>query len=101
MATATAGPAELQLIGDYIGRRYATFTNDLFVKGYFTLSGRVAVDVPLSEGFIARKLTVSLNVTNISNKRAESTLSIGAAFGTYNFFPVAPRQYFGAVSIGF
>ena len=101
VATFSAEPFELQLVGDYIGRRFATFTNDLKVDGYFTMSGRAAVDVPLPERFFARRLTVSLNVTNITNKRAASTLSIGAASGTYNFFPVAPRQYFGTVSVGF
>ncbi|WP_254604879.1 TonB-dependent receptor [Sphingomonas bacterium] len=101
VATLDAGPLDLQLVGDYIGRRYATYTNDLSVKGYFTLSGRVAVDVPLPSGIYAKKVTVSLNVTNITGKQAASTLSIGAATGTYNFFPVAPRQYFGTVSVGF
>ena len=98
MATLDAGPFDLQLVGDYIGRRYATYTNDLSVPGYFTLSGRIAADMRLP-GF-GRKATVSLNVTNITGKRAASTLSIGAASGTYNFFPVAPRQFFGTVSFG-
>ena len=101
VATLSYEPFEVQLVGDYVGQRYATYTNDLKVDGYFTMSGRVAADVPLSDGFAVRKLTVSLNVTNITNKRAASTLSIGAASGTYNYFPVAPRQYFGTVSVGF
>ena len=101
VATLDAGPFDLQLVGDYLGRRYATYTNDLSVPGYFTLSGRIAVDVPLPGGFFARKATVSLNVTNITGKQAASTLSVGAASGTYNFFPVAPRQYFGTISVGF
>ncbi|MES3151955.1 TonB-dependent receptor [Sphingomonas faeni] len=101
VATLSVAPFDVQLIGDYLGRRYATFTNDLSVGGYFTLSGRIGVDVPLSQGFVAKKMTLSLNVTNITNKRAESTLSVGAASGTYNFFPLAPRQVFGTVSIGF
>ncbi len=80
---------------------YATFTNDLSGGEYFTMSGRIGVDVPLSQGFVARKLNFSLNVTNITDKKAESTLSIGAASGSYNFFPVAPRQMFGTICIGF
>ena len=101
VATLSIDPVELQLVGDYIGRRFATYTNDLKVPGYFTLSGRLGVDVPLPDGFAVRRATVSLNVTNITNKRAASTLSIGAASGTYNVFPVAPRQWFGTVSLGF
>ncbi len=101
VATLSVAPFDVQLIGDYLGKRYATFTNDLSVGGYFTLSGRIGFDVPLGEGFVAKKMTISLNVTNITDKKAESTLSVGAASGTYNFFPLAPRQVFGTVSIGF
>jgi iron complex outermembrane receptor protein len=101
VATLSVAPFDVQLIGDYLGKRYATFTNDLAVKGYFTMSGRIAVDVPLSQGFAVRKLTLSLNVTNITDKKAESTLAVGQASGTYNFFPLAPRQWFGTVSVGF
>ena len=98
VATATAGPVEVQLVGDYLGRRYATFTNDLSVPGYFTLSGRVAVNIPLGEGMVVRTASLSLNVTNVTNKQAASSLAIGAASGTYNFFPIAPRQYFGSAA---
>ncbi len=101
VATLRGGGAELQLIGDYIGRRYATYTNDLSVAGYVTLSGRLGFDMPLSGKGVARKLSVSVNVTNITDRRAPSSLSIGAASGTYNFFPVAPRQVFATVSAGF
>jgi iron complex outermembrane receptor protein len=101
VATLNIAPVELQLIGDYLGKRYATFTNDLSVGGYYTMSGRIAADIPIGEGAFVRKLTVALNVTNLTNKRAESTLSIGAASGTYNFFPLADRQWFGTVSVAF
>jgi outer membrane receptor protein involved in Fe transport len=101
VATASYGIVDAQLIGDFIGRRYATFTNDLLVPSYFTMSGRVGVIIPLPTGSFIRKLGVSVNVTNITDKKAASTLSIGAASGTYNFFPVAPRQVFGTVSVGF
>jgi outer membrane receptor protein involved in Fe transport len=101
VATLDIAPVEFQLIGDYLGKRYATFTNDLKVGGYLTLSGRIAADIPLGDGGFVRKLTVALNVTNITDKRAESTLSIGAPTGTYNFFPLADRQWFGTVSVAF
>ncbi len=101
VATLNVEPVEFQLVGDYLGKRYATFTNDLSVRGYFTLSGRIAVDVPLPAGSRIRKLSAAINVTNITDKKAPSTLSIGAASGTYNFFPLAERQVFGTVSVGF
>jgi outer membrane receptor protein involved in Fe transport len=98
---ANAGMFDLQLIGDYLGRRYATFTNDLSVKGYFTMAARIGANIPLGEGSFIRKLAVSVNVTNLTDKKAASTLSIGAASGTYNAFPLAPRQVFGTISFGF
>lgn len=103
VATVTAGAFDVQLIGDYIGKRYATFTNDLSVKGYFTMSGRIGFDVPVSAvvGGAIKSLNLSLNVTNITNKKAASTLSIGQPTATYNFFPVAPRQWFGTIAMKF
>ena len=57
--------------------------------------------VPLDAGSGIRTATVSLNVTNITDKKAASTLSIGAASGTFNQFPLAPRQFFGTIAVGF
>ena len=39
VATLSIDPVEVQLVGDYIGRRFATYTNDLKVDGYFTYRG--------------------------------------------------------------
>ena len=101
VASANAGIFDVQLVGDYLGRRYATYTNDLSVPGYFTLAGRIGATIPIGDNKLVRKLNVSLNVTNITDKQAASTLTIGAASGTYNFFPVAPRQFFGTIGVGF
>lgn len=101
VVSANYGALDVQLIGDYIGRRYATFTNDLSVKSYFTLAGRIGVDLPIESYPFLRKVNLSVNVTNITNKKAESSLAIGAASGTYNFFPLPPRQVFGTISVGF
>lgn len=101
VASADYGGVDVQLIGDYIGRRHATFTNDLAVSGYSTMSGRIAATIPLAGTLPIQRATISLNVTNITNKRAASTLSIGAASGTFNEFPLAPRQVFGTLSVSF
>ena len=100
VANANAGMFDVQLIGDYIGKRYATYTNDLSVPGYFTMSGRIAATIPLPQSRV-KSLVVSLNVTNLTGKRAQTSLSVGAASGTYNYFPLAPRQFFGTLSFGF
>ncbi len=109
VATVDVNPFEVQLVGDYIGRRYATYTNDLFavgdglakVPGYSTLSGRVAVDLKVPGVSFVRTATLSLNVTNITGRQAASTLSIGAASGTYSFFPVRRGSISGRCGWGY
>jgi len=101
IATASYGIFEAQLTGDYMGKRYATFTNDLRVPSYLTLGARLAANIPVADGNVVKDVTVSVNVTNLTNKKALSTLSIGAASGTYNGFPLAPRAVFGTVSAKF
>jgi len=100
VASANYGIFDAQLIGDYLGKRYATYTNDLHVPGYFTMSARLGATIPLDNRFI-KTLGVSLNVTNLTNKKADSTLTIAAASGTYNAFPLAPREWFGTLRFGF
>ena len=95
------GIFDAQLVGDYLGRRYATYTNDLSVKPYFTMSARVGATIPMREGSVVKKLTLAINVTNLTDKKAASTLTIGAASGTYNAFPLPPRQVFGTIGFGF
>ncbi len=101
VVTASYGGFEVQAIGDYIGERFATYTNDLAVDPYFTLALRLAWTLPDPERYHLHGMTVALNVTNVTNKTAQSTLTIGAAANTYNAFPLAPRQYFGTLSFGF
>ena len=101
VATAEFGIFDAQLVGDYLGRRYATYTNDLSVPAYFTMSGRIAAKLPVPDRFYVHNVVISLNVTNITDKQAASTLSIGAASGTFNEFPLAPREWFGTVAFQF
>ena len=101
VATAHYSIVDAQLIGDYTGKRFSTYTNDLSVPGFFTLAGRIGVEVPLPGNSFVKAINVSMNVTNITDKKAASTLSIGAASGTFNEFPLAPRQWFGTVSAKF
>jgi iron complex outermembrane receptor protein len=101
VVSASFGGFDAQLIGDYIGRRFATYTNDLSVPSYFTASARIAYTIPLGATLPIHNAVISLNVTNIGDKQAASTLSIGAASGTFNVFPLPPRQYFGTLSFGF
>jgi outer membrane receptor protein involved in Fe transport len=100
VATLNVGPVNVQAIGDYLGRRFATFTNDQSVKSTFLLSGRIGVDVPLSPGSIVKSANVSLNVTNITQLRGPSSVAIVAPSLLYTDLPIAPRQWFLTVSMG-
>jgi hypothetical protein len=99
VATLNVGPVEAQLIGDYVGKRFATFTNDTSVPDYFLASGRIALK--LEQWVPLRKAEISLNVTNIGDITGWSTISIGSANNSYSAYPIAPRQWFVTVSAGF
>ncbi|WP_443018327.1 TonB-dependent receptor domain-containing protein [Sphingomonas sp. AAP5] len=100
VATLDLGPIEVQMIGDYVGRRFATFTNDASVSSYFLTSLRLAAKVP-DGATPLRKLEISLNVTNLFDKTGVSTLSIGSATNSYSAYPIAPRQWFLTVSAAY
>ena len=100
VATATIGMFEAQLVGDYVGSRYATFTNDTSVPSYFLASARIAAKLP-EEMFHMTKAEISLNVTNLTDTKGYSTLSIGSATNSYSAYPIPPRQWFVTFSVGF
>ncbi len=100
VATLNVGPFELQAIGDFVGRRFATFTNDASVSSYFLTSLRVAGRVP--DGILpVKKVELALNVTNLTDKKGVSTLSIGSATNSYSAYPIAPRQWFLTLSAAY
>ncbi len=100
VATLAIGPLEAQVIGDYVGQRYATFVNDASVPSYFMASLRLAAQLPASM-IRASKAEISLNVTNLGNTKGWSTVSIGSATNSYSAYPIAPREYFGTLSVNF
>jgi hypothetical protein len=100
VATLHFGAFELQAIGDYVGKRYATYVNDTSVPSYFLASARIAVQLPAEQLHVA-KAELSLNVTNIGNETGVSTLSIGSATNSYSAYPIAPRQAFATLALGF
>ncbi|MGH6743240.1 outer membrane receptor protein involved in Fe transport [Novosphingobium sp. PhB55] len=100
VATLNVGPFEVQAIGDFVGRRFATFTNDASVSSYFLTSLRVAGRVP--DGVLPlKKVELALNVTNLTDKEGVSTLSIGSATNSYSAYPIAPRQWFLTLSAAY
>ncbi|WP_343732316.1 TonB-dependent receptor [Duganella sp.] len=94
VATWTVADTEIQLSGDYVGKRYATYTNDLSVKSYFLTNLGVSGKLPFLNGGWLKNARYRLNVTNLTNKEGDLNVVVGAASGTYNTFPIAPRQGF-------
>jgi iron complex outermembrane receptor protein len=99
VVTINAGPVEAQLFGDYVGKRFATYVNDGVVGAYFLASARVAVKLP-QEMIHARKAELSLNVTNLFDSTGRSTISVTQS-ASYSVYPIAPRQVFATLALGF
>jgi len=98
VATVDFDPVQLQLFGDYVGKRYATYTNDARVPSFFLLSGRAAIKLPASlAGFADAELSV--NVTNITDKKGWLSVGVNANTNTYNVYPIPPRQWFGTLKV--
>lgn len=69
------------------------------MAGYFLMSGQLSYALPIDEIFHEAKL--SLNVTNLTNRKGDYQVSVGAALGTYNTYPMVRRQYFSTFSTKF
>ena len=99
VATLSVEPFELQLVGDYVGKRFATYTNDTSVPSYFLASLRLAAHLP--EDLVhLRKAEISLNVTNLTDRTGWSAISVGSATNSFSAYPIPPRQWFVTFSAG-
>jgi hypothetical protein len=101
VASANFGPFEAQLFGDYVGKRYATYTNDLAVPSYLQLNLEASYKIPTPVDFRLKTPMVRVNVTNLTDTKGVSTVVVGAASGTYNTYPIAPIMAFLTLSAGF
>jgi iron complex outermembrane receptor protein len=88
------GPFEAQMNGDYVGRRYVTYLNDLSVGGTFLagLEASYVFNAPFSA--FLKDLKVSLNVTNLAGIRGVSTAVVTSNTGGYQAYAIAPRMAF-------
>ncbi len=84
---------ELQLSGDYVGKRYATYTNDLDIPGYFLMGLSVSGKVPLSTGFL-KNLRWTVSATNLLNREGPLQPVVGQPSGSYATYPIPPRMGF-------
>jgi iron complex outermembrane receptor protein len=94
-----AGAFEAQLSGDYVGRRYATYLNDLSVKAslLWGLEASYQLDAPSAAPWV-RSARVSVNVTNLTDEKGVSTLQVTGASGGYATYPIPPRMVFVTLS---
>ncbi len=99
--SANFGPFEAQVNGDYIGKRFATYLNDLSVKSTFVVGlegSYVFNSLPVTWVHSAK---LSVNVTNLADTRGVSTLVTTSASGGYQAYPIAPRMAFVTLTAGF
>jgi hypothetical protein len=94
VASAIVHGIDFQLTGDYVGRRYATYTNDLSISSYFLMGLNIAGKLPLPTGFIQNPRW-NLSVTNLANRQGALELNGSyVASGSYAVYPIPPRQGF-------
>ncbi|MGZ5201598.1 MAG: TonB-dependent receptor [Telluria sp.] len=91
IASLNAGGAEAQLIGEYVGKRYATYTNDLYVPGYFLTTLNVTGKVPVPASFL-KNLSWTVSVTNLFDRKGVLQPNVGQASGSYATYPIPPRM---------
>jgi len=84
---------EVQLSGDYVAKRYATYTNDLDVPGYFLLGLSVSGKVPMSTGFL-KNVRWTISGTNLLNREGPLQPVVGQPSGSYATYPIPPRMGF-------
>jgi hypothetical protein len=101
IASTTWGPIEGQVSGEFIGKRYATYTNDLSVPSYFIVGLEASFSLPVPQGYYVKAAKVSVNVTNIGDEKGVSTVVVGAASGTYNVYPLPPVMAFATIQADF
>ena len=90
----TYGGWEAQLTGDYIGRRYVTYLNDLSVKSTFMLGLEASYRFDVAAGGWLKGAKVSANITNLNDIKGVSTAVVTGNSGGYQAFPIAPRMFF-------
>jgi iron complex outermembrane receptor protein len=101
-ASYTVGPWSFSLRGKYTGERFYTYTNDQRFGGFTTFDAGLSYDIDTLKG-----VRLSLNVTNLTDKRYESNLDNSVFAPTdpngtiYVFHASAPRQIFGSIEVKF
>jgi hypothetical protein len=88
------GPFEAQVNGDYVGRRYVTYLNDLSVKPTFLVGLEASYRFAVPDASWLRTTKISLNATNIGNFKGVSTAVVTSNSGGYQAYPIAPTEWY-------
>ena len=101
IVSANYGPFEAQVSGDYVGKRYATYTNDQSVPSYFLTGLEASYRLPLSGRGLIQGAKFSINVTNLADVKGVSAIVVGSAAVSYGVYPLPPRMVFGTLTAEF
>ncbi|WP_425996738.1 TonB-dependent receptor [Caulobacter sp. DWR1-3-2b1] len=101
IARLSYGNFDAQISGDYVGKRYVTYLNDLSVKSMMLVDLQAGYTFELAEGGFLKGARVSANVTNLFDKKGVSTAGVTSNSGGYTAFPQAPRMGFVTLSADF
>jgi outer membrane receptor protein involved in Fe transport len=95
------GDFEAQVSGDFVGRRYVTYLNDLSVKSFFLVGLEASYRFQLSGQSWMKAARVSANISNLFDEKGVSTAVVTGNSGGYGAYPLAPRMAFVTVSADF
>ncbi|GAJ28690.1 TonB-dependent receptor [Acidomonas methanolica] len=86
------GDFTAQFIGQTYGKRYTTYTNDMWANPYTLFSVNAGYTIHGIPHIPA--LHVQGNITNLTDEKGWSTVSTTQNSGQFSAFPIAPRMFF-------
>jgi iron complex outermembrane recepter protein len=101
IARVNYGRFDAQISGDYVGKRFVTYLNDLSVKSMMLVDLQAGYTFDMADKGLVKGLRVTGNVTNLFDKKGVSTAGVTSNSGGYTAFPQAPRMGYLTVSADF
>ncbi|MET3663473.1 TonB-dependent receptor [Caulobacter sp. 1776] len=95
------GKFDAQISGDYVGKRFVTYLNDLSVKAMMLVDLQAGYTFDLPSDGLLKGARISANVTNLFDKKGVSTAGVTSNSGGYTAFPQPPRMGFVTLSADF
>lgn len=89
--------------GNYMSKRYYSYTNDVSVGGRFLLDASLGAKVPEGHGYLSG-VAIELSVTNLTDKKYVSTVGSNGftnSGDSQTLLTGAPRQWFVTLRRGF